>query len=190
VCTLILHEDFQLALFPFFRKIHTRRTVLKSTELGTPRKDLRSLLSWSSGGNFPRDNVFRFGKAIFMSLPLLPHSQSASSEFTEVGISWRVSRPKYLLGIVLESREAIAIDLSQTKWKYPPRDRSAARWGEARIEVDLCSGSSIFTSEVLKEHSGVLNFKIFRCKFIWILFAKQELNLKKFAKLRNQSERK
>lgn len=53
-----------------FRNV--RRTILKSTELGTPGKDLKSLLPWSSSENFPRDNVFRFGKTIFMSLPLLP----------------------------------------------------------------------------------------------------------------------
>lgn len=82
-----------------------------------------------------------------MSLPPpAAHSQSASSEFAEVGISCALSRPKYFLEIVLENGEAIAIDLSQTKWKYPLGGRFPSR-GEARIEVDLYLEFFIFTSQ-------------------------------------------
>lgn len=50
-----------------------------------------------------------------------PRLVPAGSEFAEVGIypGAEFLAPKCLLEIVLGSREAIAIDLSQTKWKYP-----------------------------------------------------------------------
>lgn len=163
---LILHRDFWSASFSFFRKIHVRCTILKSTELETPGKDLKSLLPWSSGENFSRDNVFRFGKTIFMSIPSCPQSK----RLEWVHGSWnilRVPQPKYFLGIVLENGEAIAIDLSQTKWKYP-FGRSVARRDENQGWL-IFRIPDLFKSQwmVLKRNSEFLRIRV--SKFVKFL---------------------
>lgn len=146
--TSILHQDYLVIFVLFFTKnSRASHGILKSTKFETPGKDLKSLLPWSSGENFLRDNVFRFGKTIFMSLPSPPaHSQSATSEFTEVGISCAFLGQNTFSELYsrmvrrspsISTRQNGNILLETVRWWG-----ETARRGEPRIDIDLCLGTS------------------------------------------------
>jgi len=107
----------------------------------------------------------------------LPRSQSASSEFAEVGISFRAFLGQNISS-ELYSRRSPSISqpdkMEISSWR-PFRD---VRRGEARIGVDLRSGSSIFTrSRERRRRGGFLNSRIRKTPPVPQLFPRRKFQL-------------